>query len=110
MNEYDKKLLEVRARRIEFMSDLNTLERDNPKIYKKLSPIFNDICLWMSYAQEHMNELKQSIDTLEANRENDAHYMNRPGNILDTAKRNNPIYPLDERINSGRNIKDNPYV
>ena len=40
MSEYDKRLQEVNARRIMFMSDLNTPECDHPKIYKKLSPHF----------------------------------------------------------------------
>ena len=115
MSKYDKKLQEVRARRIMFMSDLNTLECNHPKIYKKLSPLFNDICLWMSYAQEYMDELKQSIEKLEERKVNNQngvntktplnqHYydnfilaekhnnqnrdhMNRPINILDTGKK-----------------------
>ena len=110
MNEYDKKLQNVIAKRFMFNSHINTLECEYPKLYKKLMPIFVEINQWMMESENYMNELNKSIDTLEANRANDAHYMNRPLNILDTAKRNNPIYPLDERINSGRNIKDNPYV
>ena len=80
MSKYDKKLQEVRARRIMFMSDLNTLECNHPKIYKKLSPLFNDICLWMSYAQEYMDELKQSIENLE-NRKVNTPYMIIPSNL-----------------------------
>ena len=111
MSEYDKKLQEVNAKRIMFNSHINTLEFEHPKLYKKISHLFEDISYWMESAEFYMNELKQSIDTLEANRANDAHYMNRPGNILDTAKRNNPIYPLDERVKFGYDIKkDNPYV
>ena len=70
MCEIDKKLQEVRARRIMFMSDLNTLECDHHKLYKKLIPIFDEINQWMYGAENYMNELKQSISMLEVIKEN----------------------------------------
>ena len=111
MSECDKNLQEVRARRIMFMSDLNTLECDHPKIYKKLSPLFNDICLWMSYAQEYMDALKQSIDTLEATKENNPYVSMGKNNYIVSKDKNNAVYPLDASIKLGYDIqKDNPYV
>ena len=115
MNEFDKKLQNVIAKRIMFMSDLNTLECDHHKLYKKLMPLFDDINQWMSVAENYINELKQSIEKLEnrkvdnqngvntktplnqhyydnfllAEKHNNQNsdYMNRPKNILDTGKK-----------------------
>ena len=87
MSEIDKKLLNVTEKRLMFISHINKLECDHHKLYKKLMPIFDEINQWMSGVENYMNELKQSIDTLEAKKANDAYYMNRPRNILDTGKK-----------------------
>ena len=87
MNEYDKKLQNVIAKRFMFNSHINTLECEYPKLYKKLMPLLVEINQWMMETENYMNELNKSIDTLEAKKANDSYYMNQPRNILDTGKK-----------------------
>ena len=73
MCEYDKNLMEVNNKRNLFKERINKLEIVHPKLYKKLTPIFNDISLWMLDAQSYMNELKKSIDVLENTKVNNVY-------------------------------------
>ena len=87
MNKYDENLKKIILRRIMFNSHKNTLECEYPKLYKKLMPIFVEINIWMMETENYMDALKQSINTLEAKKENDAYYMNRP---LTSVQKDNP--------------------
>ena len=87
MNEFDKKLNDLDIMRAYFNIEFNELKIKHPKLDAKLFNIFNNIHKWMLESQKCMNQLKQSIDTLEAKKANDAYYMNRP---LTSVQKDNP--------------------
>ena len=87
MIEFDKLLAEMKDKRFMLNNNVNRLSAENPKLYKKISHLFEDIIYWMESSEIYIDNLKKSIDTLEVKKENNAYYMNRPRNILDTGKK-----------------------
>ena len=105
---FDKLLAEMTDKRYMLNNNVNRLSAENPKLYKKISHLFDDITYWMESAEFYMIEIKQSIENRKASSENNA-YKNLELSEKQV-KKDNPIYPFDERIKVGCNIKDNPYV
>ena len=87
MNEYEKLLAEMKEARFMLNNNLNRISADHPKLYKKISHLFEGISDWMESEEFYMIELKQCIDKLEVKKENYAYYMNRP---LTSVQKDNP--------------------
>ena len=90
MNEYDKLLAEMKDKRFMLNNNVNRLSAEHPKLYKKISHLFEDISYWMESTEIYMNELKQSIENKKASSENNA-YKNLELSEKQV-KINNPIY------------------
>ena len=87
MIEFDKLLAEITDARYTLNNNVKRLAGDNPKLFKKISHLFENISDWMESTEIYIDNLKKSIDTLEAKKANDSYYMNRP---LTRVQKDNP--------------------